>query len=150
MSLIRLYPSNAPVYLFHHLYIRIFLLQQQYAPCVRPYSRSTHSSTSNCNIFVSISRLRAFKDLEFDFVIASAGFDSPLIHLTFAISLRLYAWQRHIISIMRRFSCVVPNLTKHSYNNLESVQRTRGKSILRTLSIVDFAKALISKLYAIA
>jgi hypothetical protein len=36
------------------------------------------------------------------------------------------------------------------YNNLEFVQRIRGKSIPRTLSIVNFAKALISKLYAIA
>jgi hypothetical protein len=146
MSLIRPYPSNALVYPFYHLYIRIFLLQQQYAPYIHPYSRSTHSSTSNCNIFVSISRLRAFEDLEFDFVIAFTRFDLPLIHFTSTISLCLYACRRHIISIIRRFSCVIPNLTKHLYNNFESVQRTNSKSILSTLSIVNLTKALILKL----
>ena len=117
-----------------------------YAPPILitcPYPRSTHSSTSNCNVFVSISCLRAFEDLEFDFVIASAGFDSPLIHFTSAISLRLYAQQKHIISIIRRFSCVVPNFTKHLYNDFESVQRTSSKSIPSILSIVDLIKAPI-------
>jgi hypothetical protein len=51
---------------------------------------------------------------------------------------------------MRRFSCVVPNLTKHSYNDLESVQRIRGKSIPRTLSSIALIEALISNLCAIA
>jgi hypothetical protein len=120
----------------------------QYAICVLfliPLSRSTHSSTSNYSVFVSISRLRAFEDLEFDFVIAFAGFDLPLIHFTSAISLRLYAWQRHIISIIKRFSCIIPNLTKHSYNDFEFVQRISGKSIPSTLSIINLTKALISK-----
>ena len=112
-----------------------------------PYVRSTYSSTSNCRVFVSINRLRAFVD--FDFVIASAGFESPLIHLTLAISLRLYAQRRHITSIINRFSCVVPNLTKHSYSDLESVQRISGKSILSTLSIVDLTKAPMSNPWAI-
>jgi hypothetical protein len=51
---------------------------------------------------------------------------------------------------MRRFSCVVPNLTKHLYNNFEFVQRTSSRSIPSTLSIVDLTKALILKLWAIA
>ena len=129
------------------LYVCVCLLHL-YAPLIPticPYPRSTHSSTSNCNVFVSISCLRAFEDLEFDFVIAFARFDSPLIHFTFAISLRLYAWQRHIISIIRRFSCVVPNFTKHLYNDFESVQRTSSKSIPSILSIVDLIKAPILK-----
>jgi hypothetical protein len=111
------------------------------------YPRSTHSSTSNCSVFVSISRLRAFED--FDFVIALAGFDSPLIHLTSAISLCSYAWQRHIILIISLFSCVVPSFTRHFYSDLESVQRIRGKSIPRTLSIVDLTKAPMSNPWAI-
>jgi hypothetical protein len=111
-----------------------------------PYPRFTYSFTSNCNVFVSISYLRAFKDLEFDFVIAFIRFDSPLICFTFKFSLRLYACRRHIISIIRRFSCIVPNLTKHLYNNLEFMQRTRGKSIPKTLSIVNLTKALILNL----
>jgi hypothetical protein len=35
------------------------------------------------------------------------------------------------------------------YSDLEFVQRIRGKSILRTLSIVDLIEALMSKLWAI-
>ena len=99
---------------------------------------------------MSISRLRAFEDLKFDFVIAFTRFDLPLIHFTFAISLRLYACRRYIISIIRRFSCVVPNLTKHLYNDFEFVQRTNSKSIPSTLSIIDLIKALILKPWAIA
>jgi len=114
-----------------------------------PYPRLTHSSTSNCIVFVSINCLRAFEDFVFDFVIASAGFELPLIHLTFAISLRSYACRRHIMSIINRFSCVVPSFTRQSYNDLESVQRTSGKSIPSILSIVDLTEALILKPWAI-
>ena len=114
-------------------------------PIICPYPRSTHSSTSNYNMFVSISRLRAFEDFVFDFVIASARFKSPLIHLTSTISLHSYTCQRHIMSIISRFSCVIPNLTKHLYSDLESIQRTSSKSISSTLSIIDFTKAPMSK-----
>ena len=149
--LIRLNPSII-LYLPSMLYVCVCLLHL-YAPLILticPYPRFTYSFTSNCNVFVSISCLRAFEDLEFDFVIAFVGFDLPLIYFTFAISLRLYAWRRHIISIIRRFSCVVPNLIKHSYNDLESVYRTSGRSIPSILSIVDLTKAPISKPWAIA
>jgi len=54
------------------------------------------------------------------------------------------------MSIMRRFSCVVPSFTRQSYNDFESVYKTSSKSIPSTLSIVDLAKVLISKPYAIA
>jgi hypothetical protein len=50
------------------------------------------------------------------------------------------------MSIISRFSRVVPNLTRHLYSDLEFVQRISGKSISSTLSIVDFTEALISKL----
>jgi hypothetical protein len=122
-----------------HLYVLLMLI-------IYPYLHFTYSSTSNYIIFVSTSRLRAFEDFVFDFVIAFARFELPLIHLTFTISLRSYACRRHIISIISRFSYIIPNLTKHLYNNLEFVQRISGKSILSTLSIVNFTKALISKL----
>jgi hypothetical protein len=92
---------------------------------------------------VSSRSLSAFEGLFF--IIESAGLESPLIHLTSAISLRLYAWRRHIISIIRRFSYVVPNLTRQSYNNLESVQRTSGRLIFRALLIVVLREALILK-----
>jgi len=114
-----------------------------------PYPRLTHSSTSNCIVFVSINCLRAFEDFVFDFVIASAGFELPLIHLTSTISLRSYACRRHIMSIINRFSCVILSFTRQSYNNLESVQRTSGKSIPNILSIVNLTKALILKPWAI-
>jgi hypothetical protein len=122
-----------------HLYVLPTLI-------ICPYPRFTHSSTSNYSIFVSISRLRAFEDFEFDFVIAFARFDLPLIHFTFAISLRLYACRRHIISIIKRFFYVILNLTKHLYNNLKSIQRTSGKSILSTKSIMPLTAATISNL----
>ena len=90
-------------------------------------SRSTYSSTSNSILFVLIRRLSALQALVL--VIASAGFDSPFIHLTSATSLRLYASRRHIISIMSLFLAVVPSLTRQSYNDFESVQRTSGRLI---------------------
>jgi hypothetical protein len=51
---------------------------------IYPYLYSTYSLISNYIVFVLIRRLRVFEG--FDFVIKSAGFDSPLIHLTSVIS----------------------------------------------------------------
>ena len=48
------------------------------------------------------------------------------------------------MSIMSRFSCVVPNLTRHSYSDFESVQITSGRSICSALSTVDLTDAPIS------
>jgi hypothetical protein len=53
------------------------------------------------------------------------------------------------MSIIRRFSCVVPSLIRHSYSDLEFIQRISGRSILSTLSIVDLTKALMSNPWAI-
>jgi hypothetical protein len=78
MPLIRPYPSNAPVYPFHHPHVRMF---------VYSYSRSTYSCTFICTLFVSRSSFRALEG--FDFVIESAGFVVPSIHFTWVISLRL-------------------------------------------------------------
>jgi hypothetical protein len=47
--------------------------------------------------------------------------------------------------IISRFSCVIPSLTRYSYNNFESIQSTKGRSISRILSIVDLVEILISK-----
>jgi hypothetical protein len=109
------------LYLPHMLYVCVSPLHL-YFPLILvicPYPRFTYSSTSTYSVFVLMRVLRAFE--AFDFVIASARFDLPLIHLTSAISLRLYAWRRHIISIIRRFSCVVPNLIKYLYHDFEFV-----------------------------
>jgi Txe/YoeB family toxin of Txe-Axe toxin-antitoxin module len=51
---------------------------------------------------------------------------------------------------MSRFSCVVLSLTRQSYNDLELVQRTSSKLILKILSIVNLIEALMLKLWAIA
>jgi hypothetical protein len=133
-------------------YVCVSLLHLYILPIstICPYLRFTHSSTFNCNVFVSIRVLRAFVGFDFDFVIASARFDLPLIHLTSATSLRSYAWRRHIMSIIRRFSCVVPSFTRQLYNNFESVHRTSSKSIPSTLSIIDLVEVPILKPYAIA
>ena len=53
------------------------------------------------------------------------------------------------MSIIRRFSYVVPNLIRQSYNDLESMQRTSGKLIPSTLLTVDLIEALILKPYTI-
>jgi hypothetical protein len=50
----------------------------------------------------------------------------PSIHRISVISLRSYDCRSAIISIIRRFSCVVPSLTKHSYNEYKLVQTTIG------------------------
>jgi hypothetical protein len=61
-----------------------------------------------------------------------------------------YAWRKHKMSIIRCFSCVVPNFTRHSYSDLESVHSARGKlSICSINSIVCLIEALVSKLWAI-
>jgi hypothetical protein len=52
------------------------------------------------------------------------------------------------MSIISRFSCVVPSLTRQSYNDLKLVQKTSNKLILRILSIVDLTEAPMSKPYA--
>ena len=79
---------------------------------------------------------------------ASAGFDSPSIHLISIISRRLYACQRLITSIMRRFSCVVPSRIRQSYNDFESVHRVSGMLIYRIRSMVDLIAVLISNPWA--
>jgi hypothetical protein len=67
----------------------------------------------------------------FDLVIASAKLLSPLIYLTFAISRRSYDCRRHIRLTISCFSCVVPSLTKQSYNDFESVYKTSSKGALK-------------------
>lgn len=63
---------------------------------------STHSSAYNWIVLISINCCKAIQ--AFDFVMALAGLESPIIHLTFAISLHLYNYYKHIISIMKHFS----------------------------------------------
>jgi Txe/YoeB family toxin of Txe-Axe toxin-antitoxin module len=53
------------------------------------------------------------------------------------------------MSIISRFSCIVPSLTRQSYNDLELVQRTSSKLIPRIMSIVNLIEALMSKPWAI-
>jgi hypothetical protein len=69
-----------------------------------------------------ISFLKAL--FKVDFVIVSAGLSFLLIYRIFVIFLRSYNCQSAIISIIRRFFCVLPSLTKYSYNKYKSVQTT--------------------------
>jgi hypothetical protein len=61
-----------------------------------------------------------------DFVIVSARLSFLLIYQISVISLRSYNCWSAMISIIRRFSYVVPSLTKHLYNKYKSVQTTIG------------------------
>ena len=85
----------------------------------------------------------------FPFVIASAGFDSLLIYLISIISRRLYTCQRLIISIIRRFSYIVPSYIRQLYNDFKSVYKVSGILIYRIWLIVDLIIILISNLQAI-
>lgn len=105
--------------------------------------RSTYSYTINYTLFMSTNYFSAFEAL--DFVIESAGFVLPSIHFTSTILRLSYAYWRHITSIISRFSYVVPSLTRQSYSDFESVQRTSSRSIFSTFSIVALIEAPISK-----
>jgi hypothetical protein len=91
---------------------------------------------------VLISFLRALFGV--DFVIASAGLSFLSIYRISVISLRLYDCRSAMISIIRRFSCVVPSLTKHSYNEYESVQTTIGVCGNPSCSVIILIVVLIA------
>jgi hypothetical protein len=112
---------------------------------------STHSVTIWIVILFESIRSRSAGQ-GFDLVIASAGLLFQLIHLTSAISRRSYDCRRHIRSTISRFSFVVPSLTRHSYNDFESVHRTSGRGALgRKISwIVALIAAAISNPWVIA
>jgi hypothetical protein len=82
----------------------------------------TYPSTCTPSWLVLISFSKAL--FKVDFVIASAGLSFLSIYRISVISLRSYNCQSAIILIIRRFSCVIPSLTKHLYNKYKSVQTT--------------------------
>jgi hypothetical protein len=82
----------------------------------------TYPFTRTLSWLVLISFLRAL--FKVDFVIVLTGLSFLLIYWISMISLRLYNCRSAIISIIRRFSCVIPSLTKHLYNEYKSVQTT--------------------------
>ena len=49
------------------------------------------------------------------------------------------------MSIIRRFSCVVPSLTRHSYSDFELVQSISSRLILRTSLVMALRAPAISK-----
>ena len=54
------------------------------------------------------------------------------------------------MSTIKRFSWVVPSLTKQSYSDFESVQKIIGKHCFKMLSMVDFNTAPTSNPCTIA
>jgi hypothetical protein len=84
----------------------------------------TYPSTCTPSWLVLISFLRAL--FEVNFVIVSARLSFLLIYRISVISFCLYDCRSAIILIIRRFSYVILSLTKHSYNEYESVQTTIG------------------------
>jgi hypothetical protein len=75
----------------------------------RSYPLLTHPSTRTRRLFVSTEVSRAL--LALALVLASAGLSWSLIHRISKSSLRSYDCRRAMMSIMRRFSLVVPSLT---------------------------------------
>ena len=90
---------------------------------------------SRLSLLESIRSWRLVPGLSF--VIASAILILPLIQITQVISQCLYTCQRHMILIMSRFSCVVPNCTKQSQSDFELIQTIRSIGLLSICSIVD-------------
>ena len=82
----------------------------------------TYPSTCTCSMLLS----KNFSSVLFsaNLVIALARLSFLSIYQILVISLCLYDCQSAMISIMRRFSFVVPSFTKHLYNEYKSVQRT--------------------------
>jgi hypothetical protein len=60
------------------------------------------------------------------------------------ISRRSYDWRRLITSIIRRFSRVVFNFIKQSYNDLKSIQRTRRTVIESIFDMIVLSTASMS------
>ena len=73
---------------------------------------STYAAAYISSLLVLMIRSKAV--LQECFVIESAGFDSPVIHIISAISRLSYDCLIAIMSIIRRFLYVVPSLTRHS------------------------------------
>ncbi len=66
----------------------------------------------------------------------SAGLSWPLIHLSSDISRLSYDSWNDMMSIMSLFSVMFPNLTKQSYNDLESEQITIGIRAIPNILVI--------------
>ena len=108
---------------------------------------STYSIVYSSKQLVLINFLRAIDALLL--VIKSAGLLLLLIHLTSVISLHLYNQWRHMISIIRRFFCIVPSLIRYLQSKFKSVQSISGSLICRIYLMVDLIIAPILNLQAI-
>jgi hypothetical protein len=67
------------------------------------------------------------------------------IHFIFVIFRRSYDYQRLMTFIMKRFFCVVSNLIKQSYNDVESMQKTRNTKRSKIANNVALRAASRSK-----
>ena len=72
---------------------------------------------------ISISYYSALYSLSL--VITLAKFLSPLIYKISTISRRLYNYLRYKISIIKRFSYIIFNLTKYLYKDYKSIYMKR-------------------------
>ena len=98
--------------------------------------------------FVSMKFFNAGHEL--NLIMTSTGLFPPSIHFISVIFFRSYDSFRHMISTISRFSCVLPNLTRQSYNDLKSVQMIMKRKICKIFSTVDFRIDPTSKFWAIA
>jgi hypothetical protein len=111
----------------------------------------TYPSTCTPSWLVLISFLRAL--FKINFVIASARLSFLLIYRISVIFFCLYNCQSAIISIIKRFSCVVLSLTKHLYSEYKSVQTTirvyKNPSCLVIILIIVLITIAILTLFTI-
>ena len=116
-------------------------------PLIEMFIYFTHPIACRLIQFILMSYIKAIKGLSF--IIESVGLAFLLIYLTSIIYFYLQAYQRHIISIIRRFSWVVSSCIRQLYKDFESVQSISGRLTCKILSIIDLITVLILKLWAI-
>ena len=99
-----------------------------------------HSTHSVVLILMRLVSIRVFwADEGLALVMESAGLWCPWIYFTSVISRRLYDWRKLITSTISRFSSMIPNLTRQSYRDFESVHRiskTAGLSIFPSVAFI--------------
>ena len=108
-----------------------------------------------CFILVVLMLIRLFSitffkvDEALALVMDSAELWFPWIHLTSVISRRSYDWRKIITSIIRRFSFVVPSLTRQSQKDFEFVYRMSRKTDFSIFPNDAFITAPMSNPFAI-
>ena len=110
----------------------------------------THSTHSVVLMLIQFELICVFKaDDGLVFVMESTKLWCLWIYFTSIISCYLYNWPKLIISTINHFSCIVLNLTRHLYKDLEFVHKISGIATPNIYPSVAFITTPMSNLYVI-